>query len=82
MADTAVGDLWALPTQLRSCLALCLFGYLELLKIQSGTKHTFTCHHNCSLMLPYLCAMIVLVFSTKTYRPESLLKPYHREKRN
>lgn len=68
-----------LPTTV--LLGSMLFGYLESLKyslvlnIPSMPPQFF-------LMLPYLCAMIVLVFSTKTYRPESLLKPYHREKRN
>jgi simple sugar transport system permease protein len=62
-------------------LGSMFFGYLESLKftlillVPKLPPQLF-------LMLPYLSAMVVLVFSQKTYRPESLLKPYYREKKN
>ena len=68
-----------LPTAV--LLGSMFFGYLESLKfslilLNPGLPPQLF------QMLPYLCAMVVLVFAQKTYRPESLLKPYYREKKN
>ncbi|MGD0751437.1 MAG: ABC transporter permease [Anaerolineales bacterium] len=68
-----------LPTAV--LLGSLFFGYLESLKF-SLILLVPQLPPQLFLMLPYLCAMIVLVFSQKTYRPESLLKPYYREKKN
>jgi general nucleoside transport system permease protein len=68
-----------LPTAV--LLGSLFFGYLESLKF-SLVINMPQLPPQLFLMLPYLCAMVVLVFAQKTYRPESLLKPYYREKRN
>jgi general nucleoside transport system permease protein len=61
-------------------LGSLFFGYLESLKF-SLVLNMPSIPPQFFLMLPYLSAMIVLIFSKNADRPEGLLKPYHREKR-
>jgi general nucleoside transport system permease protein len=62
-------------------LGSLFFGYLESLKF-SLVISVHSIPPQFFLMLPYLSALIVLVFAKTGDRPESLLKPYFREQKN